>query len=758
MIAILVSTKADPDHIARSLRDSGLDALHFWPEALGFKTFKNSTSAFWAFSSATTEGRVIEHQNGAITLVDGSPEDLTGVLMELSTGDFTRVRKLGGDFSLVHVLPDGTAYLFSDATGLRPLYYADCLSGCFASNRFMMLEALVGPKDDLLTLSWLVGQSSVFGESTPNPSIRRVRGGDGIRLTSQSAPRWFPGGHWGTPEKIEPTPQQFDELTHDLVTHVKSMCTQAGEVRLGLTGGYDSRLILSLVIGANCQDRLSHIFTSGRPGSPEIECAAAICGALDLPHTARYQRPGDMSAQTVWDRLHQHAFRFESMVCPWDGLTGQAKKSSVQLSGIGGEIASGHVKAHRNLSLSSADTARRVFRNYQQPTDPLGLLKEEFVRSQYSWFDARLQRHLENGGDINDFSDVLFLENRLPTWSGILAAGVLAADRKYPFVHPSLFRILSEAHHTERHAGRFHYEIMRRAAPALVELPFLGKTWDRRLWERASRDGLSIAKEPYRSTRAVTSENLVAWQWFFLDNEWDTIFASLLDEQNSPVFDVLQRSRLEMLREQGLPAKSPVAAKAVFSALAMNIRLLRKWKPVRDGERKPVRLVGEAQRWFRGELAPASSPPPSTSRSKSAPPKPRVWFFQWMSPGMLTELHIKGNTGSAAVLSPVLQRRGWASPSIVSPPDGWSAWSVRGLRLLRLSHQSDPSVIEVQIPAGRTVWIIATVGVIDPPSIHISDSRGRVTRIEPDHVSANATGGWMSLAKQLISGTLPEET
>jgi hypothetical protein len=168
------------------------------------------------------------------------------------------------------------------------------------------------------------------------------------------------------------------------------------------------------------------------------------------------------------------------------------------------------------------------------------------------WADEQLAA----GARPEELADLFYLTRRMGTWAGATHGAVeWVRDSTSVLWSRRLVPHLLAPPRREREAERFHREVLARLAPELLELRLAGAGWRsgsriRRRSRRAGRlvgraaDGLrdrlsrtDSAAEPDEGDAGADPFNIVR----------DLVAAAAAARQDHPVFDVLDRSRLDRL-------------------------------------------------------------------------------------------------------------------------------------------------------------------------------------------------------------------
>jgi hypothetical protein len=171
----------------------------------------------------------------------------------------------------------GAVDVFIDEIGIRTLYIAPIEGGyCFSSRLHWLAQAMgtVEISFDELGAHWLLTNKLAYGSFLKNV----VRLGPGGRakivpnmLEATSAP-WLP--------VIAETTD--NSLVQTLTAFVQPELSQNKRLSLGLSGGFDSRVLLALL--ASASDRRFVLHSFGGTQNPDVAIPKRIACELSLPH------------------------------------------------------------------------------------------------------------------------------------------------------------------------------------------------------------------------------------------------------------------------------------------------------------------------------------------------------------------------------------------------------------------------------------------------------------------------------------------
>lgn len=483
--------------------------------------------------------------NGPLLCFDGKVGDpaFKAIAEELAAGNIEDVyRKIDGTYAIGGYLQRHGLFGFGDFSGLTPLYTTHTNELSVVGNK-PSLVGLANEKKQLdeKSLSWLIGHSNVFGVATP------VKGVDLVEAeTLVSAKIGYPYRKVSLPtvwpdREEEPlnnlSSSAWDEITHDLIKNTKAAVSFLPEAKVALTGGKDSRLILALT-GASLPLDMIHSYTNGTVDNPDVECASFVAKEYGVKHTINDPSARSSTAfdpKSLWPILSAHSARFDGLICPWDGRAGNLKGTNLEFSGFGGELYRSHAKQFIATRPTEIKDAQARWRNYHQRFDPLGVLRDPFVRYQEAWTDNWVA---EQKSHIVSLPEKFYVLYRLGHWSGPLMQNAVGRIKLAPLLSTTAAKHYLRLNHEARVSELLHYEVMRRLSPKLVKIPFLKQTWN----EFVRRHDEDLPSEPYKTSMTFTPSSIAPQQMQFVKEQKTEIKEFLMEAKNNTdidnIFDV----------------------------------------------------------------------------------------------------------------------------------------------------------------------------------------------------------------------------
>ena len=386
---------------------------------------------------------------------------------------------LHGQGTIVWQADDSHVYGTSDSHGGGLLYYGQvALSDggelVVIGNRAAMVAAALGssgqPQIDPRELLWpLSRMGAPLGAETSYVGVSLLPQAGRLQVSKSVI-------HVdGTPPIIGQR-HETEVLAADLLRRPLALDAYPDHpVEVMISGGKDIRLVLAALRGAGRLHRISRAVIWAPEGDPDLIVGRQLSEHLGFPLEV-LASPVEVGP---WQEgFLRHAFLGEGMVHAWDRKGAASVRDVITLNGYFGELYKSHVKR----SFVFGPMAWRYFYGRRAWFDRHGLLTplaREHLRTRFArWLVARESE--SHPWDL--LNDRWHREARMQRWVGhILQAEACAT----PWL-----QLLPSAQLLERYVGgplrertqhRLHFDLLRRLAPDLLELPLAEDRWARQL-------------------------------------------------------------------------------------------------------------------------------------------------------------------------------------------------------------------------------------------------------------------------------------
>lgn len=400
---------------------------------------------------------------------------------QLMASDPAALTRLLPPFAAVRVA-DGRAVMVADSMGFRQLFHSDPgegRRGVLSTSALLAGWTCGAPLDRVAVavqslLGWQLGQRTLLdGISKLAPGATMQLGEDGVSVT---------------PGVVEAAgPISFDRAVTEaaavLRTSLAALLDDEPEAVLQLTGGQDSRLLLSAI--PESRRKGLHAMTLSVPGSGDVAIAAEITAHYGMDHEVRGLADlGGLEPQEAWELCRSAALRLDGMSDPVAlaalGVAERGFQQGVRISGLGGEVARGfyYVGRVRDRGYTRKDAeqlaAWRMFAN--EAVEP-GLLTDDFSAWAREAANGEVYAALRRGGDEwFRATDSLYLCDRMQRWAGATDTAV-AYQRVVvnPMLDHDFLRICSRLTPEDKAHARFLAALQMELDPELGRRPLDGR-------------------------------------------------------------------------------------------------------------------------------------------------------------------------------------------------------------------------------------------------------------------------------------------
>lgn len=401
-------------------------------------------------------------------------------IREGMAGDPLMIGGMLPPFAAVEAGFDGVT-MAADSMGFRPLFHSSPSGGSavMSTSALVAGRAMGAGADDVAVavqslLGWQLGQRTLSaGINKLPPGHVATLGADGVRVT------------WGEPE--EPAEIGLADAVAEAVellrTSLEALLDDHPEAVLQLTGGQDSRLLLSAVHPA--RRRSLRALTLAVPGSSDVAVASQLAARFGMEHQVRgLDGLEGLEPADAWHAVREAATALDGMADPIAfaalAVTERGTDAPVRISGLGGEVARGfyYVGTVRDRPYTRRDSERlAAWRMFANESVEHGMLDEEFAAWARATAIDEVDRALRGGGaEWYRATDALYVRHRMQRWAG---ATDTAADYERILINPMLdarfLDIAARLAPRDKARSRFLGLLQMALDPELGRLPLEGR-------------------------------------------------------------------------------------------------------------------------------------------------------------------------------------------------------------------------------------------------------------------------------------------
>jgi hypothetical protein len=387
---------------------------------------------------------------------------------DLATGPAPR---LGGVWSLFGASPGGITAL-TCASGAEVVFYAETPELVVVGNRALLVHLVAnpaGPEPDLIGLSGVLNSGYCVTTRTAFAGVRALSPGERVRCGT--AGELSVAAYGG-----ETAPASATDVAEALVASVAPLRTIDHPVRLGLTGGRDSRLLVALLTSAGVPVTT---YTAGMPDDPDVVVAVEIAARLGVPHKVSPPRGATVEDGTITfdvrSRLREAVVLGEGMLSAFDRvgrIDDSYNSHTVPFGGSGGEI----LRAYYAGSLADIDdsaAAGRYLRGrlYSVTKRMAPAARAEYEADTEPWMVAAADR---GASSLEDF----YVRQRAGRWTGAARSSAsIGSLARRPYLDHLVVDAVRRVPLRERTSERLIADLLDVLAPSLKDVRFAGRRW-----------------------------------------------------------------------------------------------------------------------------------------------------------------------------------------------------------------------------------------------------------------------------------------
>lgn len=379
--------------------------------------------------------------------------------------------EVGGVWSLFSADDSGIAAA-TCASGAEVVFYAETAERVVIGNRALLVHLVAnpdGPVPDLVGLAGVFNSGYCVTDRTAFEGTRSLSASARIVADRTGRVQMRP---YGADQGIAVA----SEVAEALVSSVAPLRASDRPVRLGLTGGRDSRLLIAVLTNAGVA---VSAHTSGLPDDPDVIVAREVAARLTVPH--KVGRPMgatvDDSSVTfdVRSRVKEAVVLSEGMLSAYDRvgrIDGRHNANTVPFAGSGGEI----LRAYYAGSLADPDDLEaavrymrgRLFQSAKRMTRDL---RAAYETDTDPWMRAA---RATGAASLEDF----YVRQRTGRWTGAARSSAsIGSLARRPYLDHRVVSAVRQVSLHERMNERLIADVLDVLAPELKDVRFAGRRW-----------------------------------------------------------------------------------------------------------------------------------------------------------------------------------------------------------------------------------------------------------------------------------------
>lgn len=486
----VVSRGADPRGFPAVLEAAARRGLPFRSDGAPAVTWSNAGGrvliAAWSNEPEQADRPLLaRHGSDGAVGFSGYVQTLLPLPSDLAIGDLD----LGGVWSVFAAHSQGVVAA-TCASGAEVVYVAETPELVVVGNRALLVHLVAnpsGPVADLIGLAGVFNAGYCVTGRTAFDGVRALSPRERFTCDRSGAVRV---ATYGASETVA----SAEDVVEALFASVEPLRGVEHPVRLGLTGGRDSRLLVALLTSAGVS---VNTLTSGLPGDPDVVVAREVASRLGVPHTVSGPRGATVDdASVTFDvrsRVREAVVLAEGMLSAYDRvgrIDDRYNADIAPFSGSGGEI----LRAYFAGSLkdpADPDAVVRYMRDrlYASSQRMAPGMRAAYQADTAPWMAAAVER---GAAALED----LYVRQRTGRWMGSARSSASIGSLAWrPYLDHRVVTLVRNVPLEDRLSERLIADVLDVLAPSLSDVRYAGRRWKfdekppadsalRRAWEQ----------------------------------------------------------------------------------------------------------------------------------------------------------------------------------------------------------------------------------------------------------------------------------
>ncbi|ATG53768.1 hypothetical protein CFK41_02480 [Brachybacterium ginsengisoli] len=476
-----------------------------------------------------------------------------------------------GSFALLGATPDALV-AYTNQHRSESVYWISTPTAVVVSNSAALLATMRGngtPEYSRVGTAAFLMHGLPFADATPFEGVRTLDAAAKLSSDERTDLRI-------TYDEVEQDDSAADvsataeTIAQGLVDYAKVLASGSGEVAAAITGGKDSRLVVSTLHAAGID---FSTYTNGLPESGEAAVGTTVTGALGVEHklvtppvrrsaggAAIIEAKPELQAWTTLRSTGGMGNAFTMLPDPSRPHLSTTRKTN--FGGQGGEIIRGGFARELGETPSSSDAVSALTSRWFNNKDLLTPLAAEAVR-------ADIQGYL-------DFADrdpvratfLAYVTNRTGRWLATMRHGEsVTSSHTTLLINNQMVRLLRTLPSRMLLGERIAHEVMATLAPEVVDLPFFRDRW---AFEKKGPDPMYKPESwDDRAPYSAHDQPRAGYNWRSAYNKPLASYFKefVLSQEKSLLFDLIDRTAVAEMFD-GKRYRAP-AAWALFSSQFM---------------------------------------------------------------------------------------------------------------------------------------------------------------------------------------------
>ncbi|CDZ99679.1 hypothetical protein BN1048_00598 [Jeotgalicoccus saudimassiliensis] len=476
--------------------------------------------------------------------------DIQKILMTSNADEkHSIIRELRGAFALSTAnLIDNSIDIFTHVVRAESVYYYEDENHIIVGTDPLVISVLgnekIQPIFDPANFISFLEQGYFSDELTPFKDVLCLPENSHIRIADGNITSKEIDDTYHSAFNVKSTEDFYDKVTEDLLSSFDIVKDKEKSIRLGLTGGKDSRIVLLALLNKGYNIK-AH--TTGFPDHPDVIIAQQLAGLSEIPHEVNERKLSKKNQLSVSldNRIKSIMTASSGLISAYDTVNTKTEfVDNKNFNGIAAAVLKGGYSTHipKNKDVLK-NPLKKPFYKF-----------EDFYLDDQNKFSTFLDDFSIKYDNINELFHIFFLKYRTGRWTSDSRKPKSYSSNSYSvFMDNQFTKSVMKLNIEDLDKERIHYEIIERLNSDFNKLPFFNTRYTfEKNGPQSPEDYVNwLKREPIQATSQVAKYN-----WKSLGNNDQALVNAfkdlILEFRNNPMFDIIEYSKIEELMNSKL--------------------------------------------------------------------------------------------------------------------------------------------------------------------------------------------------------------
>ena len=343
---------------------------------------------------------------------------------------------------------------------------------------------------------------------------------------------------------LNSTNEFYDMVTEDLLSGFDIVKDKEKPIRLGLTGGKDSRIVLLALINKGYN---INAHTTGFSDHPDVLIAQKLARLSNIPHEVNERKLSQESQLSVSldKRIKSIMTASSGLISAYDTVNTKTNFiDNKNFNGIAAALLKGGYSTHIPKNKNTLENPlKKPFYKF-----------EDFYHDDQNKFSKFLEEFALTYDNVNELFHIFFLKYRTGRWTSDSRKPKSYSSNSYSvFMDNKFTKSVLKLNINDLDKERIHYEIIERLNSDFNKIPFFNTRYT---FEKKGPQSIQDYQNWFMRAPVQSTSKIAKYNWKSLGNNDKVLINAfkelILEFKNNPIFDIVDYNKIEELMNSKL--------------------------------------------------------------------------------------------------------------------------------------------------------------------------------------------------------------